>query len=251
MSPERDADSIEPELDADNAAERRTLKWVLGINTTQVVVAGAVGLVAQSAGRRAQGGRGRPGRRTVMRERWTSMGRRVFGHRWQWLALAVGVMLADQAAKRQVVASLPYGASEPLTPFFNLVHVLNPGAAFSFLSGAGGWQRYLFIALALAVSAFLIFLLLRQTLSRLEAGGYSLVLGGALGNASDRFLHGAVVDYLDFHLAGWHWPAFNLADSAIVLGVLLLLYGSAKFQPKASCQRVASEPGPPASGRGR
>ncbi|WP_416243283.1 signal peptidase II [Azospira sp. APE16] len=161
---------------------------------------------------------------------WTSMRRGAFGHRWRWLVLAVGVMLADQVAKRQIVASLPYGASEPLTPFFNLVHVLNPGAAFSFLAGAGGWQRYFFMVLALAVSAFLTFLLLRQTLRRFEAGGYSLVLGGALGNATDRLLHGAVVDYLDFHLAGWHWPAFNLADSAIVLGVLLLLYGSAKNQ---------------------
>lgn len=142
----------------------------------------------------------------------------------RWLTLAAGTTLADQGIKRWTAASLPQGASEPVTPFFNLVHVLNEGAAFSLLAGAGGWQRYFFTALALVVSAGLVFLLLRGVKSRREAVGYSLVLGGALGNVVDRMVRGAVVDYLDFYLGDWHWPAFNLADSAIVLGILLLVW---------------------------
>jgi len=158
------------------------------------------------------------------------MTRPIPGYRWLWFALAVAVALADQATKRYVATALPFGTSEPLTPFFNLVHVRNPGAAFSFLAGAGGWQRYIFIVFALVVSAILAFLIQRKNLPRIEVGGYSLILGGALGNLIDRIWHGAVVDYLDFHLFGWHWPAFNLADSAIVLGVLLFLYGSIRAQ---------------------
>jgi signal peptidase II len=145
------------------------------------------------------------------------------GARFRWLMLAAGIVVADQGVKRWAAAYLLYGASEPVTPFFNLVHVLNEGAAFSLLAGAGGWQRYFFIVLALVVSAGLVVLLLRGVGSTREAGGYSLVLGGALGNVVDRMVHGAVVDYLDFYLGDWHWPAFNLADTAIVLGVLLLL----------------------------
>lgn len=146
------------------------------------------------------------------------------GMRLRWLMLAAGITLADQGIKRWVAAYLPLGASEPVTPFFNLVHVLNKGAAFSLLAGAGGWQRHVFVVLALVISAGLVFLLLRGVDSRREAGGYSLVLGGALGNVVDRMVQGAVVDYLDFYSGGWHWPAFNLADAAIVLGVLLLLW---------------------------
>ena len=148
------------------------------------------------------------------------------GARWRWLMLAAGIAFTDQGIKRWAAASLPQGASEPVTPFFNLVHVLNEGAAFSLLAGAGGWQRYLFMVLALVVSAGLVFLLLRGVDSRREAVGYSLVLGGALGNVVDRMVYGAVVDYLDFYLGDWHWPAFNLADAAILLGILLLLWNT-------------------------
>lgn len=145
------------------------------------------------------------------------------GRRWLWLVLATGIALGDQGAKAWIAGWLPYGASQAATPFFNLVHVLNEGAAFSLLAGAGGWQRNFFIALALAVSAGLVVLLLRGVGSPREAVGYSFVLGGALGNVIDRLMRGAVVDYLDFYVGGWHWPAFNLADSAIALGVLLFL----------------------------
>jgi signal peptidase II len=149
------------------------------------------------------------------------------GRRWLWLVLATGIALGDQGAKAWIAEWLPYGTRQAVMPFFSLVHVLNEGAAFSLFAGAGGWQRYFFITLALVVSAALAVLLLHGVGSRREAVGYSLVLGGAMGNVIDRMVHGAVVDYLDFYMGGWHWPAFNLADSAIVLGVVLLLVGTA------------------------
>jgi len=144
----------------------------------------------------------------------------------RWLALSGGILLLDQAFKYAVVALMPYGASETVTPFFNLVHVGNTGAAFSLLADAGGWQRYVLTALAIAVSGFLVWLLWRGGLGRTEAAAYSLILGGALGNAIDRLARGAVVDYLDFHWRGWHWPAFNAADMAITAGAALLITAS-------------------------
>lgn len=151
-----------------------------------------------------------------------------FDSRWRWLVLAVGIALADQSAKQWIAAEFPLGTSQALTPFFNLVYILNEGAAFSLLAGAGGWQRYFFIAVALAVSTGLVVVLMRRALTRWEGWAYSLLLGGALGNLVDRVVRGSVVDYLDFHAGGWHWPAFNLADSVIVFSVLLLLGGMAQ-----------------------
>lgn len=125
------------------------------------------------------------------------------------------------------------GWSYEITPFFNLVHVLNPGAAFSFLAGAGGWQRGFFLAIALAVSVWLVWLLAKP-LRRLEAMAYSLILGGAMGNAFDRAVRGQVIDYLDFHLRGWHWPAFNVADIAIVSGAVAMVL-QALVGPEGRC----------------
>lgn len=139
-----------------------------------------------------------------------------------WYVVAVCAFMADQFAKLAVVRTYAYGEQVEVTPFFNFVHVLNPGAAFSFLAGAGGWQRYFFIALGLAVSAWLA-RMLKQRLPSLEALGYSLILGGALGNVADRLLRGQVVDFLDFHWRHSHWPAFNLADVAITSGAVLLI----------------------------
>lgn len=139
-----------------------------------------------------------------------------------WYSLAFVVLAGDQAAKSYIDMTTPLGWSHQVTPFFNLVHVLNPGAAFSFLAGAGGWQRWFFLAIALVASVWLVWLLARP-LRRLEALAYSLILGGALGNAFDRAVRGQVIDYLDFHLRGWHWPAFNLADIAIVTGAVALV----------------------------
>lgn len=114
----------------------------------------------------------------------------------QWYALAIIVFLADQAAKNFIDATTPLGWSREVTSFFNLVHLLNPGAAFSFLAGAGGWQRWFFLAIALVVSAWLV-RQLYSPLRKLEGLCYSLILGGALGNAFDRAARGQVIDYLD------------------------------------------------------
>ena len=143
-------------------------------------------------------------------------------HRAQWYALATGIFAADQVAKTYIDMTTPLGWSRDVTPFFNLVHVLNPGAAFSFLAGAGGWQRWFFLAIALAASVWLAWMLYRP-LRKLEALSFSLILGGALGNGFDRAVRGQVIDYLDFHLRGWHWPAFNIADMAIVGGASALV----------------------------
>ena len=146
--------------------------------------------------------------------------------------MAACAFIADQLAKLAIVRTYAYGEQVEVTPFFNFVHVLNPGAAFSFLAGAGGWQRYFFIALGLAVSAWLV-RILKQRLPRLEALGYSLILGGALGNVADRLLRGQVVDFLDFHWRHSHWPAFNLADVAITSGAVLLIIINGLIQGKA------------------
>ncbi len=144
----------------------------------------------------------------------------------RWLLLAAVVVGADQLSKWWVRSTLPLGDALPLAPFFNLVHAENPGAAFSFLAAADGWQRWLFTALALGATAVIV-VLLRRPRRALFGAGLACVLGGALGNAIDRLLHGHVTDFLDFYLSRgatqWHWPAFNLADSAIAIGVALLL----------------------------
>lgn len=113
-----------------------------------------------------------------------------------------------------------------VTSFFNLVLVFNSGAAFSFLAGAGGWQKWFFVLLALAISAWLVAMLRRHAGERLLPSACALILGGALGNVIDRLRFGAVADFLDVHAAGWHWPAFNVADSAITIGVVLMLWHS-------------------------
>lgn len=143
----------------------------------------------------------------------------------KWYFLAILALASDQAAKTYIDMTTPLGWSREVTSFFNLVHVLNPGAAFSFLAGAGGWQRWFFLAIAVTASAWLAWQLTRP-LHKLEALSYSLILGGALGNAFDRAVRGQVIDYLDFHLRGWHWPAFNIADMAIVGGAMALVLQS-------------------------
>ena len=147
--------------------------------------------------------------------------------RWQWwLVVSVMVVLLDQLTKHLIQQTLAYGGSVRVTPFFDLVHVLNPGAAFSFLSSAAGWQRGLFIVIALGASALIVYLLRKHVADRLFCFALSLILGGALGNVVDRILLGAVVDFLHFHLAQYYFPAFNLADSAITCGAGLLIWDS-------------------------
>lgn len=156
---------------------------------------------------------------------------------WRWWTLSIAVAAADQFTKLAVSTLMYYGQSIPLTGFFNLVHARNTGAAFSFLADAGGWQRYFFILITLGVSICLA-VMLRRPCRRIEALGYSLVLGGALGNGFDRVVRGYVVDSLDFYWQSWHWPAFNLADVGIVLGVSCLFWSTCN--PAAERQTTAS-----------
>jgi signal peptidase II len=142
----------------------------------------------------------------------------------RWLALAGLVIVLDQASKAWLRSAFGLGESLPVTDFFNLVYVFNPGASFNFLADAGGWQRWFFVVLALAIAAWLLVMLRRHAGERLLPTALALILGGALGNVVDRIRFGAVVDFLDFHAAGAHFPAFNVADSAITLGVALMLW---------------------------
>ncbi|MBI4989115.1 MAG: lipoprotein signal peptidase [Rhodocyclales bacterium] len=149
-----------------------------------------------------------------------------------WLGLSALVIVLDQLAKLWVLAALQLGERIEVTTFFNLVLVFNRGAAFSFLSDAGGWQRWFFVVLALAVSGWLTFLIRQHAAERLLPLAAALILGGALGNVIDRVRFGAVADFLDVHAAGWHWPAFNVADSAITVGVALLVWQQLFFAQK-------------------
>lgn len=141
---------------------------------------------------------------------------------FKWVSLTIAVLVGDQVAKICVSMMTPLGWSYEVTFFFNLVHVLNSGAAFSLLADAGGWQRWLFLAIALTVSSWLAWELYHSRRA-MEGLAYSLILGGALGNAFDRAVRGQVVDYIDLHLNGWHWPAFNIADIAIVAGAIVIV----------------------------
>lgn len=142
-----------------------------------------------------------------------------------WLTLAVLVAMLDQFSKQSVLNSLALGQMVPVTNFFDLVLVFNPGAAFSFLADHGGWQRWFFTSLAMLICGWLLALTYRHRNEKLLPSAFALIIGGAIGNVYDRLVHGAVVDFLHFHYAGYSWPAFNLADSAITVGVVLMLWG--------------------------
>jgi signal peptidase II len=144
----------------------------------------------------------------------------------RWLTLATVLVVLDQLTKLAITRSIAYGAGIEITPFFNLVLVHNKGAAFSFLAGAAGWQRELFIAIATVAIAWVVYLLRRHPRQTLFCFALSLILGGAIGNVIDRVWLGAVVDFLDFHAAGHHFPAFNVADSAITCGAAALVWDS-------------------------
>jgi signal peptidase II len=151
----------------------------------------------------------------------------------KWLALSALIVAADQITKYFAVQQLAGSGAVAVTTFFNLILVYNAGAAFSFLSDAAGWQRGFFIAIALIASVWIVYLLHRYPHQRPFALALSLVLAGAVGNVVDRVLHGAVIDFLDFHAYGYHWPAFNVADSAISCGAALLIWDALRPRQKA------------------
>lgn len=139
-----------------------------------------------------------------------------------WLGLAALLVGIDQASKWYVLAHMQPGDTLYVAPFWNWVLTFNAGAAFSFLSDAGGWQRWLFTALAFAISGWIVHMLRRHAGEVRLALALTLIMGGALGNVIDRIRFGAVVDFIQWHAAGFYWPAFNVADSAITVGAVLL-----------------------------
>ncbi|HVB49101.1 MAG TPA: signal peptidase II [Burkholderiales bacterium] len=157
---------------------------------------------------------------------------------YRWFALAAAVVAADQLTKWLLQAALRPGERYPVTGFFNLVLVFNRGAAFSLLARAPGWQTPLFAAIAVAAIVVVSVLLLRTPERRLYCAGLALILGGAIGNLIDRLHYGYVVDFLDLHALGWHWPAFNAADSAITVGAALLILDSFVHARRSSDERA-------------
>ena len=143
-----------------------------------------------------------------------------------WFGLAGLIVLLDRATKALVLESFAPGAGREITGFFNLVLVFNKGAAFSFLATAGGWQTLFFAVIAIVASLVIGVLILKNKEKKLFCGGLAPILGGALGNLYDRIAYGHVVDFLDFHAMGWHYPAFNVADSAITVGAGILIVES-------------------------
>lgn len=149
----------------------------------------------------------------------------------KWLGLSALIIFLDQFTKLWVSRSFAYGENLAVTEFFNLVLVHNRGAAFSFLSGAGGWQRWFFSVIAVLASGWMIWLLRKHRQDPLFCFALSLILGGALGNLIDRVAYGYVVDFLDFYWQMYHFPAFNVADSAVTCGAALLIWDGFAKKP--------------------
>ena len=165
--------------------------------------------------------------------------REAFSKAWgRWLVASLAVVAADLATKAWVESAFAPGEVREVTPFFNLVLMHNSGAAFSFLAEAGGWQRWFFTAIAIAISAAIVVMLRRSHRNTTLALALALVLGGALGNLWDRLTLGHVVDFVQLHAAGYYWPAFNVADSAITVGVAMLIWDS--LRPDATARGAAA-----------
>ena len=140
-----------------------------------------------------------------------------------WLGLALLLLIADQITKALILGAYKLGDATYITSFFNIVRVHNSGAAFSFLADAGGWQRWFFTGIGVVAAVFIVWMLKSHPGPKLFSFALACILGGAIGNVVDRTLHGYVVDFLDFHVAGWHFPAFNVADSGITIGAVCLI----------------------------
>ena len=148
----------------------------------------------------------------------------------KWLALAAVIVVIDQITKVFIVQKFVLHETLVVTPFFNLVRVHNTGAAFSMLANAGGWQRLFFIGIAIAASVWVVWLLRRHPQQKLFCVALGMILGGAIGNLIDRVLFGSVVDFVQVHYAGYFFPAFNVADSAITCGAGLLIWDGIRPQ---------------------
>lgn len=144
----------------------------------------------------------------------------------RWLGISLVVIILDQISKAAITNHFVHGESYPITSFFNLVLAHNPGAAFSFLSDAGGMQRWLFTGIAVIASVWMFTLIRKHQTEKLFSLALALILGGAIGNVIDRIAYGYVVDFLDFYWNGYHFAAFNVADSAITGGAILLILDS-------------------------
>ena len=142
---------------------------------------------------------------------------------WPWLGLALMVLIADQFTKTLIVGSYRLGDWTYVTNFFNVVRAHNTGAAFSFLADSAGWQRWLFTLIGVAAAGFIVWMLRTHAGQKLFSFAMACILGGAVGNVIDRVLHGYVIDFLDFHVQSRHFPAFNVADSAITIGAICLV----------------------------
>ena len=140
-----------------------------------------------------------------------------------WLGLALVVIVLDQVSKTLILGHFQLGDSKAMSSFFNVVRVHNTGAAFSFLAGAAGWQRWFFVTLGIVAAGFIVWMLRSHPTQKLFCFAVTMIMGGALGNVIDRLLHGYVVDFIQLHWRGWYFPSFNLADSAITLGAVLLI----------------------------
>jgi signal peptidase II len=158
---------------------------------------------------------------------------------WLWISLFVFVV--DQVTKHAVTASFQYGESKYILSWFNLVLAHNTGAAFSFLAGASGWQREFFISVTVIISIVLMWMLKNNRSNRVLSIALTLVIGGAFGNLYDRVLHGYVIDFVQWHVAGYFWPAFNVADSAICLGAGLLIFDSFRKPVEESPSDIATD----------
>lgn len=144
----------------------------------------------------------------------------------RWLLVSLAVLVADLVTKAWITAAFTAGQSLEVTPFFNLVLAFNTGAAFSFLADAGGWQRWFFTVITIVIGAAVLVMLRRTHGNPLASAALALIFGGALGNLWDRLTLGHVVDFVQLHAGGYYWPAFNVADSAICVGVTLLIWDS-------------------------
>jgi signal peptidase II len=168
-----------------------------------------------------------------------SLHSRFYWLRWLWVSALV--IALDLSTKHFFNSTFQYGETRYVTPFFNWVLVYNPGAAFSFLANAGGWQREFFIVLTTIITSVLLWMLRGNHTNRWLSIGLTLIIGGALGNLHDRVVHGHVIDFIQLHVAGYYWPAFNIADSAICVGAFMLIIDSFRQPQDAAAVSAADK----------